>query len=80
MYLKLDDKFPCAVYSINQKLKSLKKDTSEDQSCLLNRTPSYEIDRHDSVTNLYGPVDTNEYTLQGRDNTVPITVVDVCST
>ena len=60
---------------------SLKKDTSEDQlSCLLNRTPSYEIDRHDSVTDLYGPVNTNDYTLPERDNIVPITVVDVCST
>ena len=80
LYLKLDKRFPHVVYDIKEKLKLLKKDTSKDRSRLLNRTPSYEIDRHDSITELYEPVNTNDYTLQGRDNTVPITVVDVCST
>ena len=79
LYLKLDKRFPRFVSAIKTKLKSLKKDTSEEQSRLI-RTPSYEIDRHDSITNLYEPVNTNDYTLTERDDTVPISVVDICNT
>ena len=79
LYLKLDKKFPHFVSAIKKKLKSLKKDTSEDRSRLI-KTPSYEIDRHDSITNLYEPVNTNDYTLPERDDTVPISVVDICDT
>ena len=79
LYLKLDKKFPRFVSAIKKKLKSLKKDTSEDRSRLI-RTPSYEIDRHDSITDLYEPVNTNDYTLPERDDTVPISVVDICDT
>ena len=79
LYLKLDKRFPCFVSAIKEKLKSLKKDTSEDRSRLI-RTPSYEIDRHDSITDLYEPVNTNDYTLPERDDTVHISVVDICDT
>ena len=79
LYLKLDKRFPHFVSAIKEKLKSLKKDTSEDRSRLI-RTPSYEIDRHDSITDLYEPVNTNDYTLPERDDTVPISVVDICNT
>ena len=79
LYLKLDKRFPCFVSAIKEKLKSLKKDTSEDRSRLV-RTPSYKIDRHDSITDLYEPVNTNDYTLPERDDTVPISVVDICNT
>ena len=79
LYLKLDKRFPRFVCAIKKKLKSLKKDTSEDRSRLI-RTPSYEIDRHDSITDLYEPVNTNDYTLPERDDTVPISVVDICDT
>ena len=79
LYLKLDKRFPRFVSAIKKKLKSLKKDTSEDRSRLI-RTPSYEIDRHDSITDLYEPVNTNDYTLPERDDTVPISVVDICDT
>ena len=79
LYLKLDKMFPRFVSAIKNKLKSLKKDTSEDRSRLI-RTPSYEIDRHDSITDLYEPVNTNDYILPKRDDTVPISVVDICDT
>ena len=79
LYLKLDKRFPRFVSAIKEKLKSLKKDTSEDRSRLI-RTPSYEIDRHDSITDLYEPVNTNDYTLPERDDTVRISVVDICNT
>ena len=79
LYLKLDKRFPHFVPAIKEKLKSLKKDTSEDRSRLI-RTPSYEIDRHDSITDLYEPVNTNDYKLPERDDTVPISVVDICDT
>ena len=79
LYLKLNKRFPHFVSAIKKKLKSLKKDTSENQSCLI-RTPSYEIDRHDSITDLYEPVNTNDYTLPERDDTVLISVVDICDT
>ena len=79
LYLKLDKRFPHFVSAIKKKLKSLKKDTSEDRSRLI-RTPSYVIDRHDSITDLYEPVNTNDYTLPERDDTVPISVVDICNT
>ena len=76
LYLKLDKRFPRFVSAIKEKLKSLKKDTSEDRSRLI-RTLSYKIDRYDSITDLYEPINTNEYTLPKRDNTVPISVVDI---
>ena len=76
LYLKLDKRFPRFVSAIKEKLKSLKK---EDRSRLL-RTPSYEIDRHDSITDLYEPVNTNDYILPEKDDTVPISVVDICDT
>ena len=79
LYLKLDKRFPCFVSAIKEKLKSLKKDKSEDRSRLI-RTPSYEIDRHDSITDLYEPVNTNDYILPEKDDTVPISVVDICDT
>ena len=79
LYLKLDKRFPHFVCAIKKKLKSLKKDTSEDRSRLI-RTPSYEIDRHDSITDLYEPVNTNDYTLPEKDDTVPISVVDIRDT
>ena len=79
LYLKLDKRFPHFVSAIKEKLKSLKKDTSEDRSRLI-RTPSYEIDRHDSITDLYEPVNTNDYILPEKDDTVPISVVDICDT
>ena len=79
LYLKLDKRFPRFVCAIKKKLKSLKKDTSEDRSRLI-RTPSYEIDRHDSITDLYEPVNTNDYTLPKKDDTVPISVVDIRDT
>ena len=79
LYLKLDKRFPHFVSAIKEKLKSLKKDTSKDRSRLI-RTPSYEIDRHDSITDLYEPVNTNDYKLPERDDTVPISVVDICDT
>ena len=79
LYLKLDKRFPRFVYAVKKELKSLKKDTSEDRSRLI-RTPSYEIDRHDSITDLYEPVNTNDYKLPERDDTVPIFVVDICNT
>ena len=74
LYLKIDKNFPHILSGIKEKIKSLKKNTSEDQSRLI-RTPSYEIDRHDSITDLYEPVNTSDYTLPERDNTVPITIV-----
>ena len=76
LYLKLDKRFPHFVSAIKGKLKSLKRDTSEDRSRLV-RTPSYEIDRHDSIADLYEPVNTNDYILPPRDDTVPMTVVAV---
>ena len=79
LYLKVDKRFPHFVSAIKKKLKSLKKDKSEDRSRLI-RTPSYEIDRHDSITDLYEPVNTNDYKLPERDDTVPISVVDICNT
>ena len=79
LYLKLDKRFPHLVSAIKEKLKSLKKDTSEEQTYFI-RTPSYKIDRHDSITDLYEPVNTNDYTLPERDDTVPISVVDICNT
>ena len=79
LYLKLDKRFPCFISAIKEKLKSLKKDTSEDRSRLI-RTPSYEINRHDSITDLYEPVNTNDYKLPEKDDTVPISVVDICNT
>ena len=79
LYLKLDKRFPRFVSAIKKKLKSLKKDTSEDRSHLI-RTLSYKIDRHDSITDLYEPVNTNDYKLPERDDTVPIYVVDICNT
>ena len=79
LYLKLDKKFPHFVSAIKMKLKPLKKDTSEDRSHLI-RTPSYEIDRHDSIIDLYEAVSTNDYTLPEKDDTVPISVVDICDT
>ena len=79
LYLKLDKRFPHFVSAIKKKLKSLKKDTSEDRSYLI-RTPSYEIDRHDSITDLYEPVNTNDYILPEKDDTVPMSVVDICNT
>ena len=79
LYLKLDKRFPHFVSAIKKKLKSFKKDTSEDRSRLI-RTLSYKIDRHDSITDLYEPVNTNDYTLPERDDTVPISVVDICNT
>ena len=57
LYLKLDKRFPHFVSAIKEKLKSLKRDTSEDRLRLI-RTPSFEIDRHDSITDLYEPVNT----------------------
>ena len=77
LYLKLDKRFPRFVSALKKKFKSLKKDTSEDRSRLI-RTPSYKIDRHDSITDLYEPVNTNDYTLPERDDTVPISVVNIC--
>ena len=79
LYLKLDKRFPHFVSAIKKKLKPLKKDTSEDRSRLI-RTPSYEIDRHDSITDLYEPVNTNDYTLPEKDDTVPISLVDIRDT
>ena len=78
LYLKLDKRFPHFVSAIKKKFKSLKKGTS-DQSRLI-RTPSYEIDRHDSITDLYEPVNENDYILPQKDDTVPISIVDICST
>ena len=78
-YLKLNKKFPQFVLAIKMKLKTLKKDTSKDRSCLI-RIPSYEIDRHDSITDLYEPVNTDDYKLPQTDNTVPMTVVDIRNT
>ena len=80
LYLKLDKRFPHFISAIKKKLKSLKKDTSEEDRSRLIRTPSYEIDRHDSITDLYEPVNTNDYTLPEKDDTVPISVVDICDT
>ena len=79
LYLKLDKRFPRFVSAIKKKFKSFKKDTSEDRSRLI-RTLSYKIDRHDSITDLYEPVNTNDYTLPKRNDTVPISVVDICDT
>ena len=76
LYLKLNKRFPHFVSAI--KFKSLKKGTS-DQSRLI-RTPSYEIERHDSITDLYEPVNENDYILPQKDDTVPIVVVDICTT
>ena len=76
LYLKLNKRFPHFVSAI--KFKSLKKGTS-DQSRLI-RTPSYEIYRHDSITDLYEPVSENDYILPQKDDTVPIVVVDICTT
>ena len=73
LYLKIDKNFSHVLSGIKEKIKSLTKNT-EDRSRLI-RTPSYEIDRHDSITDLYEPVNTNDYTLPERDNTVPITIV-----
>ena len=75
LYLKLDKRFPHVVSTIKEKLKSLKKDTSEDPSkgpSHLIRIPSCKIDRHVSVTDLF-----DDYTSPKRDNTVSITVVDI---
>ena len=66
--------------AIKEKLKSLKKDTSDIDRSRLIKTPSYEIDRHDSITDLYEPVKTNDYILPERDDTVPISVVDIRDT
>ena len=78
LYLKLNKRFPHFVSAI--KFKSLKKGTS-DQSRLI-RTPSYEIYRHDSITDLYEPVNENDYILPQKDleDTVLISVVDICTT
>ena len=66
-------KFPHFASAIKQKLK---RGTSENRSRLI-RTPSYEIDQHDSIIDL---VNTNDYTLQNRNDIVPISVVDTCNT
>ena len=79
LFLKLNKRFPQFVCAVKEKLKSLKKDTSEDQSCLI-RTPSYEIDRHDSIIDLYEPVNTNDHTLQNEDDVVPMSVVTISDT
>ena len=80
LYLKLDKRFPHFVSAIQEKIKLLiRKATPEDRSRLI-RTPSYEIDRHDSITDLYEQVNTNDYKLPERDDTVPISVVDICNT
>ena len=79
LYLKLDKRFPHFVFAIKKKLKSLKIDTSEDRPHLI-RTPSYEIDRHDSITDLYEPVNTNDYILPKKDDNVPMSVVNICDT
>ena len=71
LYLKIDKNFPPILSGIKEKIKSLKKNTSEDRSRLI-KTPSYEINRHDSITDLYEPVNTNDYTLPKR---VTITIV-----
>ena len=77
LYLKIDKNFPHVLFGIKKKIKWLKKNTSEDQSRLI-RTPSFEIDRHDSITDLYEPVNTNDYiTLPEKADTVPVTVVDI---
>ena len=78
LYLKLDKRFPHFVSAIKKKFKSFKKGTS-NQSRLI-RTPSYEIYRHDSITDLYEPVNENDYTLPQSDDAVPISVVDICTT
>ena len=75
LYLSL---IPHFVSAIKEKIKLLKKNTSEDLSRLI-RTPSYEINWHDSITDLYEPVNTNDYTLPERDDTVLISVVDICN-
>ena len=62
LYLRLDKKFPHFVSAIKNKFKSIKKHKPEDRSRLI-RTPSYEIYRHDSITDLYEPVNTKDYTL-----------------
>ena len=74
--LKVDRKFPHFLPALKNKLNSLQKATSEDRTRLI-RTPSYEIDRHYSITDLYEPVNANDYILPKRDETVPITVVDI---
>ena len=79
LYLKLDKKYPHFISAIKEKFKLLKKNTSEDQSCLI-RTPSYEIDRHDSITDIYEPVNTNDDTLQNEDDVVPMSVVNISDT
>ena len=75
LYLKLDNRFPHFVSAIKKKFKSLKKGTS-DQSRLI-KTPSYEIYRHDSITDLYEPVNESDYILPQKDDTIPISVVDI---
>ena len=73
--LKLDKKLHF-VSAMKRKLKILKRDTSRDRSRLV-RTPSYEIDRHDSITDLFEPVNTDDYILPKKDDIVSMTVVDV---
>ena len=76
LYMKLDKMFPRFVSGIKGKLKLLKKDTSEEQSRLI-RTLSFKIDRHDSITELYEPVNANDYILPEKDDTVSISVIDI---
>ena len=76
LYLKLNKRFPHFVSAIKEKLKSLKRNTSKDQSRLI-RAPSFELNRHDSITDLYEPVNTNDYILPQRSNTVPMTLIEI---
>ena len=43
---------------------------------MFNKTSFYEIDQHDSITDLYETVNTNDYILPERDGTA-LFVVDV---
>ena len=78
--LKIYKNFPHVLSGIKEKMNSLKKETKEDRSRLI-RTPSYEIDRHDSITDLYEPVNANDYILPERDDSsISMTVVDIHNT
>ena len=80
LYLKLARKFPHTLSTLKVKLELLRKFTSKDQPRLI-RNSSYEIFRHDSITDLYEPVNTNDYKSpverDGTVPTVPMTVLDI---
>ena len=80
LYLKLARKFPHTLSTLKVKLELLRKFTSKDQPRLI-RSSSYEIFRHDSITDLYEPVNINDYkspvVRDGTVPTVPMTVPDI---